>query len=131
MNAVRSIATAQVAVLPQLEENRLARRRLVNVAAMLEDAGASFSDIQITDISETGCRASSTSAVETGSALMLKLPGMGLVRAQVVWADGSGFGCTFEDALHMGAIDQMLGRGSEAQRPAIKRRGVFGTKGAG
>ena len=124
------MTTAQIAFIRSGEENRQTRRRIVNFAAVLDRVSASFENVQIMDLSERGCRASVEQSMPEGSFLMVKLPGMEAIRAQVVWSSGSEIGCSFEEQLHPAVIDQLLGKGATGQRAVVKRRGDFGLKGA-
>jgi hypothetical protein len=131
MNAPATSVSAQIAVLPPSQDGRRTRRRAVNVAALIEDAGAAFSGVVVTDLSETGCRASVSTPMEPGTAFILKLPGMEILRAEVIWSEGIEIGCQFADEVHPGTINQILGRGAEIKRPAVLRKDKFGTRGLG
>lgn len=118
----------QLAVLPPAEENRQFRRRLVNFRAVLEDAGVSFHDVQIRDLSERGCRVFTKAQLKKGVALMLKVDGMEVIRARVVWTDDAEAGCAFEEELHQAVVANLLGKTSETHTPQMVRRSVFGLK---
>lgn len=123
----RATTLAQLAVLPPEQENRQFRRRLVNLAAVLEDAGVSLEVVHIKDLSERGCRVSTEGKWKKDAALILKLPGVEALRARVVWCDGTEAGCAFEQELPKGAVDNFLGNETETRTFA---RSVFGQKDA-
>ena len=122
-----STTTAQLAFVRPGEDERRTRRRIVNVAALLEELSEPFRSVQIKDLSERGFRASVDAPVDEGSTVMVRLPGMQTVRARVVWSSGPEIGCSFEAELTSAAIDQVLGRNTVARRMGLRRE-VFGLK---
>jgi hypothetical protein len=128
MTVLRSVP-ARLACLQPGSEQRQARRRAVNFAATLEDAGASAQDVQVLDLSATGFRLSAALDAEPGSSLLIKLPFIEATRARVIWARGGEVGCAFSEPLRPADLDAALGRaGSLGPRPTV-RRGQFGLRG--
>jgi hypothetical protein len=115
MPASRSTTLCQIAVLPQGEEKRQFRRRLVNFSAWLDEAGVTSEAVQILDLSERGCRVLAKAQLPVGSAMVLKLPGVEALRATVAWCDGKEAGCTFEEELHEAIVESFLETPSKPQ----------------
>jgi hypothetical protein len=90
---------------PETDERRLPRR-LVNLAAHIE-GDASLRHAQVIDISEGGCRMRGEGA-EPGMSQLIKLPGLELLRAKVVWAEGGEYGCSFEVELHPATVELLV-----------------------
>lgn len=101
---------AQLAILPT-PEGRKAERRVVNLAASLREPGASLTDAEVVNLSTTGFAAESDAALETGSHVWLKLPGLEPVNCRVVWVDGRKAGFEFVTPLHSATLDLVLASG--------------------
>jgi hypothetical protein len=102
------------------DEQRQSRRRLVNFAASLNEEGTSSSSVQVSDVSEGGCRLHVDIPLEPGSETWLKLPGLEARRVRIVWSDGHHIGCEFDRPLYPAEIETLA--------PAKKRpdpRSVF------
>ena len=110
---------AEMSVLP-VGEARKSPRRIVNVAAALREEGATTSSATVLDISMGGCRLKTEGAVEAGSEIWLKLPGLETRRSQIVWTEGPLAGCEFEMPLQAGELEMLL-----PNKPSKKASQVF------
>jgi hypothetical protein len=78
---------------------RKSRRRPVNFAGRMREAGAVSRKVTITDISYRGCRLRTVDGITPGSTIWLKLGRMHPVRANIAWVKGAEAGCLFQGRL--------------------------------
>lgn len=116
---------AHIAILPT-PEGRKAERRIVNLAACLREPGASLAEAEVLDLSVTGFGAETSAALESGSHVWLKLPGLEPVNSRVVWVEGRKAGFEFVTPLHQATLDLIA---ANSRKPPVKRHfGVAGMK---
>ena len=96
---------AQVAVVPIGRDARGAQRRVVDFGAYVRECEAELFEVTVVDLSETGCRISSSNQLEPKAAIWLKIPGMVARKATVVWTAGTEAGCVFVSAFHASALE--------------------------
>lgn len=97
---------AQLAILP-LPEGRKAERRIVNLAARLRDPGASIIEVDIVNLSTDGFMAQEV-ALEVGTHVWLKLPGLEPQNCRVVWNEDGKAGFEFATPLHRATIELLV-----------------------
>jgi hypothetical protein len=83
-------------------DRRIERTSLSSTARLTQQNWQSF-DIVICDLSNAGFQAESAQPVEIGSYVMLDIPEIGPVRAQIRWQLGKKIGGMFLDPLRLGA----------------------------
>ena len=94
----------QLAILPVTEE-RKAERRIVNLAARLREPGASLQHVEVVNLSSTGFLAQGDLALEIGTQIWLKLPGLEPKSGRVVWVEEGKAGCEFASPLHPADVE--------------------------
>jgi hypothetical protein len=97
---------AQLAILP-IPSGRRAERRIVNLAARLREHGASLIDIEIVNLSTDGFMAQNV-AVEIGTYVWLKIPGLEPQACRAVWKEDDKAGFEFVNPLHSATIELLL-----------------------
>jgi hypothetical protein len=112
-----------LAILP-VPEGRTAERRIVNLAARLREPGATIADAEVLDLSTDGYMAMTDLALETGTTVWLKLPGLEPQNSRVVWAEAGKAGFQFAAPLHQATIDMLV---QVSRKPLPKRH--FGPQG--
>jgi len=96
----------QLAVLP-VGENRSAERRIVNLAASLREEGANLLEVEVRDLSASGFCIAGALALDEGSYVWLKLPGLEPKSAQLVWSKGEEAGFEFANPLHQEVLEML------------------------
>jgi hypothetical protein len=61
--------------------------------------------VHIRNISPGGFMAVSSEAIAEGTCFGIEIPGRGIVRAEVYWADGEAFGASFQVALKIRKVE--------------------------
>jgi len=100
------VTRAQLAILPVLE-GRKAERRIVNLAARLREPGASIIEVDIMNLSTDGFMAQEV-ALEVGTHVWLKLPGLEPQNCRVVWNEDGKAGFEFSMPLHRATIELLV-----------------------
>ena len=118
------MSKAQLAILP-VGEGRQAERRVVNLAARLRDPGAKIVDADVVNLSTDGYMAETSLAVEPGTSVWLKLPGLEPQNSRCVWVEDGKAGFQFATPLHPATVEML----AEANRKAPVK-GHFGAQGA-
>ena len=65
---------------------------------------------KVVDISRHGCRLQTYSAMTRGQTIWLNLPLIGLVAANIMWADDYVAGCQFHTPLNEDALAELTDR---------------------
>jgi hypothetical protein len=117
------VSKGQLAILP-LPDGRTADRRIVNLAARLREPGATIADAEVMDLSTDGYMAITDLALEPGTTVWLKLPGLEPQNSRVVWAEGGRTGFQFATPVHQATIDMIV----QANRKPVPKR-YFGPQG--
>jgi hypothetical protein len=111
------VRKAHLAILP-IRDGRRVERRIVNLAASLREPGASFTEIEVVNLSVTGFAAETPVPLEVGATVWLKLPGTEPLNSQVVWVEGNKAGLEFATPLHPATLDLLTTVG---RKPLVKR----------
>ncbi len=92
-------------------DNRYATRLDVRLNAALRELGSSQRfTIDIIDLSLTGFRFQTAFRLNVGQTVSVTIPGLAALEARVAWAEGSFYGCAFENALHIAVFDHLVSR---------------------
>ncbi len=84
---------------------RLAPRRGVSASVRLRDQSRYDLEINIRDVSASGFMAECAEPVRIGSYVLLEIPGVGPVHAQVRWQLGLRMGGMFLDPISLGRCE--------------------------
>jgi hypothetical protein len=114
------VSRAQLAILPVVE-GRSAERRIVNLAARLRDPGARIIDVEVLNLSTDGFMAEAEVALDVGTNVWLKLPGLEPQNSRVIWAEEGKAGFQFSAPLHQATVDMLI---ETDRKPIVK--GHFG-----
>jgi len=114
------VSKGQLAILP-VADGRSAERRIVNLAARLREPGATIMDADVRDLSTGGFMAETALALEPGTIVWLKLPGLEPQNSRVAWAKDGKVGCEFSTPLHPLTLEMLV---TASRKPAPK--GHFG-----
>lgn len=117
------MSRGQLAILPT-PEGRTAERRIVNLAARLREPGASIFDAEVQNLSTDGFMANVPVALEPGTTVWLRLPGLEPQNSRVVWCEEGRAGFQFANPVHPATIDLLV---QANRRPVPKRH--FGPQG--
>ena len=93
------MSRGQLAILPS-PEGRTAERRIVNLAARLREPGASIFDAEVKNLSTDGFMATVPVALEPGTTVWLRLPGLEPQNSRVVWFEDGKAGFQFANPIH-------------------------------
>lgn len=117
------MSRGQLAILPT-PEGRTAERRIVNLAARLREPGASIFDAEVMNLSTDGFMATVPNALEAGTIVWLRLPGLEPQNSRVVWCEDGKAGFQFTNPIHPATIDLLV----QTNRKAPPKR-HFGPQG--
>ena len=95
---------------PAQQKGRKSQRVALALGAGLRQRGGTGVAVEILDLSTDGFRASTHLALEPGTDVWLRLPGLEPYQAQVAWAKGQYVGCAFARPLHPAVLDMIVGR---------------------
>ena len=112
----------QLAILP-VTDGRTAERRIVNLAARLREPGAKVAAAEVQDLSIKGFSARCDIALEPGSNVWLKLPGLEPQNSRVVWYEDGKGGFEFSTPLHPATLELLVSSGRR-----VIPRGHFGAQ---
>ena len=93
---------------PGYLDRRAERTSLSSKARLTQQNWQSF-DVSICDLSSAGFQAESPESVAIGSYVMLDIPQIGPVRAQIRWQIGNKVGGMFLDPLRLGRFTRPMG----------------------
>ena len=88
--------------------NRRALRRLVDCQARLSGSAMDAVTVTVTNISRAGCRIETLRRFPVGSALLITLPGLAPLGAQVRWSDGDRSGLRFNHPLGEAVMNHLV-----------------------
>jgi hypothetical protein len=106
---VRS-AAPQTSAEPYADAQRRSRRVVVGAEISVRKAGCFNFQLPVLDISAHGCRVELLEAVDQGERMIVRLPALEPLGAQVAWVCGTHAGLRFDRPLHPAVFDQLLGR---------------------
>lgn len=92
-------------------DNRYAARLDVKLEATLRELGSSQKfDIDVTDMSLTGFRFSTSFRLNVGQTVSVTIPGLAALEARVCWVEHFNYGAAFDRALHIAVFDHLVAR---------------------
>ena len=103
-----------------LETPRQARRLDVRLTGSLRERGNSKFEIDVLDMSVTGCRLETSFLLNPGTKVWITIPGLSALEAEITWRRNYCYGCRFTNLLHA-AVLIILSRGS-ARVPEGRQR---------
>ncbi len=115
-----SRTTGQVVSLAAGDDGRRSERRLVNMAADLEDPGSRRADVEVADLSKHGFMIRCAIALEPKAIVWLKLAGFEPMKAEVIWMEDGKAGCRFCTPLYPAILDLII-----QSQPAREIRRIF------
>jgi hypothetical protein len=83
---------------------------VVGAEISVRKAGCFNFQLPVLDISAHGCRVELLEAVDQGERMIVRLPALEPLGAQVAWVCGTHAGLRFDRPLHPAVFDQLLGR---------------------
>lgn len=95
---------------PYTDSQRRSRRVVLGAEVSVRKAGCFNFQLPVLDISAHGCRVELLEAVEQGERMIVRLPALEPLGAQVAWVCGTHAGLRFDRPLHPAVFDQLLGR---------------------
>jgi PilZ domain len=116
------VPRGQLAIIP-VPEGRKAQRRIVNLAAHLDEPGASVAEVDIVNLSTDGFMAHGEVALEPGATVWLKISGLEPQNSRVVWVEEGKAGFEFATPLHPATVELVV---AASRKPVPK--GHFGPR---
>lgn len=108
--AVAAVPDAQSSCEPYSDSQRQNRRIAVSGQISVRKAGCLSFQLPALDLSTGGCRVELVEAADPGERVVVRLPGLEPLGADVVWVRGIHAGLRFHRPLHPAVFDQLLGR---------------------
>ena len=71
--------------------------------------------VRLDDISQTGFRVAWLPNCTPDRPVRIRIPGLAMLNAKVVWQEGKAVGCAFAEPLHVAVFDHIVGQ-AEAGR---------------
>lgn len=103
---------ARMAVQSAAPDRRRKERHTLDPAAPIVIQGYYGGDIVIVDLSEAGFKAHAASHIPPKSLVRLKVPGLGIVLARIVWSRGGTLGGEFVNPVGEGRLRLVPGFGN-------------------
>jgi hypothetical protein len=98
------------------------RRHQICVAGSYRTGSGSARSVQLTDLSETGCRfLDNSNRLAVGTRLTVKIGQVGPFDALVSWIDGSSVGLRFNDRLYAPYFEQLISTWPPGDRTLERR----------
>lgn len=108
-----SVPAAPAPQLPNSGEpdaRRCSRRVAVTGQISVRKSGCLSFQLPTLDLSAEGCRVELVEAVDAGERVIVRLPALEPIGADVAWVHGIHAGVRFHRPLHPAVFDQLLGR---------------------
>lgn len=93
------------------ESRRRVKRTPVSLDARLSKGGLARALCKVVDVSPLGAQLQTFSALRRGMRILLTLPKLGTVEADVTWADDFVAGCRFHAPLTVGQFEDLVASG--------------------
>lgn len=91
-------------------DERATVRLNVRMQGSLREHGHSSFQVDVIDLSASGCRLDTSCLMEPGTRVWLKFPSLASLATTVMWRDGYRYGCAFDQPLHMAVFDHIAKR---------------------
>jgi hypothetical protein len=97
---------------PSIEEacTRSTDRAEVILLCEVRQGTAPFAMARLEDISPTGFRIAWLPNCTPAKPLRIKIPGLSLLSADIVWQKGKAVGCAFREPLHVAVFEHIVAR---------------------
>jgi PilZ domain-containing protein len=103
------IARQEPALRPEGCRRRSCRRPVEHEIGVKKLGGFGF-QLPTLDVSAEGCRVELVEMVDAGERVIVRLPALEPLGAQVAWVQGANAGLHFQRALHSAVFDQLMDR---------------------
>ena len=94
---------------PKACRRRSCRRPVDHEVSVKKVGGFGF-QLPTRDVSPDGCRVELVEMVDTGERVIVRLPSLEPLGAEVAWVKGANAGLQFQRALHPAVFDQLIDR---------------------
>ncbi len=101
-------AAPAISTIPR--DERVAVRLDVRMKGSLREHGHSSFQVDVIDLSATGCQLDTSCLLEGGTRVWLKFPRLAALATTVMWRDGYRYGCAFDQPLHIAVFDHIAKR---------------------
>lgn len=88
-------------------QRRGAQRAKVHGQARLREAGCTPFEVELTDLSSTGCRMITFARLQIGTKIWINLPGLAPLEAITRRSQGQVYGCEFLQPLHPAVAEHL------------------------
>jgi hypothetical protein len=89
---------------------RSADRAEVILLCEVRQGIAPFAMARLEDISPTGFRIAWLPKCSAAKPLRIRIPGLSLLSADIVWQEGKAVGCAFKEPLHVAVFEHIVAR---------------------
>jgi hypothetical protein len=89
---------------------RLAQRLNVRIKGSLRETGSGKFDIDVLDMSVSGCRVETSFVLSLGKRVWITFPGLSSIEAEIAWRRDFRYGCRFMAPLHAAVLDHIVAR---------------------
>ena len=96
--------------IPKAQERRAQERSPVSLSAGFRKSGYDASQVEVRDLSTTGCKIDCSINVGKGMAVWIKFPNFQPMHAVVVWVHGFEAGCEFSTPFYPPVLEHFLSR---------------------
>jgi hypothetical protein len=101
---------------PSIEDSCTRKNDRAEVVLLCEvrQGTAPFAMARLEDISPTGFRIAWLPNCSPDRPVRIRIPGLNLLTAKVVWQEGKAVGCAFKDPLHVAVFEHIVRRSQAA-----------------
>lgn len=89
------------------QQRRRAERITVHATARLREAGCTPFDVELADLSATGCGMITYARMQIGTTIWINLPGLAPLEATIRRSRENYYGCEFKHPLHAAVSDHL------------------------
>lgn len=89
------------------QQRRRAERVTVRATARLREAGCTPFDVELADLSATGCGMLTFARMQVGTTIWINLPGLAPLETIIRRSSENYYGCEFVHALHPAVSDHL------------------------
>ncbi len=94
---------------------RWGKRAEVALMCEVRQGRDSWAMVRLDDISQTGFRVAWLPNCRNDLPLRIRIPGLAMLNAKIIWQEGKSVGCTFEAPLHVAVFEHIV-KQAEAAR---------------
>ena len=88
----------------KLEADRQKRKALLTTASLIEEGGGA-THVRVRNLSSTGLGGVSDDPLVPGTSFTVTLKGIGEIRGEIVWVNGTRFGMHFDQEISLQALE--------------------------